>query len=100
MPQLGESGKQEYYKIAKNVLLAGVDHLIVIGEAEIIGRRAAQLGMDKRRIQFCRTGEDVAHALEPYVNERNLILFKFPYKYRLAAFPSFRQLMKDLLGYS
>ena len=100
MPQLGESGQQEYDKIAEKVIRAEVDWLIVIGEAERVGKRAAELGLNPRRIRFCQSGYDVAHALKPFLNENHLILYKFPYKYRLSAFHTFRQLMKDTLGYA
>ncbi|RKD24587.1 hypothetical protein BEP19_09425 [Ammoniphilus oxalaticus] len=100
MPQLGTEGQREYDKIAQRVMEVGVDHLIVIGEANRIGQRVTELGMDPNRIDYCRSGHEVAQALTPFLNDQHLILYKFPYKYRLAAFAPFRQLMKETLGYS
>ncbi|GAA4719981.1 UDP-N-acetylmuramoyl-tripeptide--D-alanyl-D-alanine ligase [Brevibacillus fulvus] len=98
MPQLGEQAKGEYDRMAKVVMETGVDHLIVIGEAERIGRKAIQLGMNPRRIRYCKTGDDVYRALQPVLGRHSLVLCKFPYKYRLYKYPSFRKLRKWLIG--
>lgn len=97
MPQLGDNAKDEYDKIAQRVVETNVDLLVVIGEAERIGRRAIQGGMDKRRVRFCKTAKDVYYALNPIVNKQALVLFKFPFKYRLSKIPSYQKLMKIMI---
>jgi UDP-N-acetylmuramoyl-tripeptide--D-alanyl-D-alanine ligase len=96
MPQLGENGTEEYDSMAEKVLGEGVDQLVVIGEAQRIGRKAIQLGMNKQRVHFCESGEEVYQALRPFLDPGSLILFKFPYKYRMFKMGSFRKLMNGM----
>ncbi len=98
MPRLGANGKDEYLKIGERVVKAGIDLLIVIGkEAEAIGKRAAEAGIEKKYIYYCNTGYEVFSALSTTVDINTLVLFKFPYKCRLSKIPSFRYLMKKMI---
>ncbi|MGO0062634.1 Mur ligase family protein [Brevibacillus fluminis] len=94
MPQLGDNAKNEYDKIADKVIATGVDMLVVIGEAHRIGKRAIKLGMAKDRVKFCKTAKEVFYAMRPFLNAKPLILFKFPFKYRLSKIPAFKKLMR------
>ncbi|UNC92232.1 glutamate ligase domain-containing protein [Candidatus Contubernalis alkaliaceticus] len=97
MPQLGEKGKKEYSLIGESVVKASVDLLVTIGdEAKNIEDRAVELGMNKIKVINCSTGKEVYDVLKPLLNKNTLVLFKFPYKYRLSKFPSFKQLIKDI----
>lgn len=94
MPQLGKNALSEYDRIGTIAVKANLDQLILIGEAKRIGIRAARLGMDRRRIHFCNTGKEVYYTLLPYLDANTMVLFKFPYKYRLHKYPSFQRLMQ------
>lgn len=97
MPQLGESGKGEYNKIGEHVVKTGVNILITIGdETKDIGTRALELGMSKNQVYSCHTGDQLYNLLQPHLNSDSIVLFKFPYKYRLRKLPSFRR-FKNLI---
>lgn len=97
MPQLGATAKNEYDKIAHKVIETGLDVLVVIGEADRIGKRAIQLGMDKSRVKFCQTAKEVFFAMRPFLDAQTLVLFKFPFKYRLSKIPAFQKLMRVMV---
>ncbi len=97
MPQLGENGIKEYSALGESVVKAGVDLLVTIGDETIdIQTRAVEMGMDKNMVINCNTGNEVYDVLKPLLDKNAIVLFKFPYKYRLSKIPSFQQLIKDI----
>ena len=62
MPQLGEGqyAIDEYRKLGEKVVESDIDRLVVVGkEAEPIGIRALELGMDRSKVYFCETGKEI-----------------------------------------
>lgn len=95
MPRLGAAGKQEYYRIGEKLAKAGIDFIITIGDdAGKIGRKCIAGGMDKNRVFFCSSAAELYMTLVPLAGQDTLILFKFPYKYRLSKDPSFVEFMR------
>lgn len=98
MPRLGEEGQREYWKIGKMVAEMGVDKLIVIGEEAVgVKIKALKEGMNGKDVYFCTTGDELFNILKPLLNSDSLVLFKFPYKYRLSRVPSFVKFMKSVI---
>lgn len=98
MPQLGKNGIDEYEKVGEKVAEIGIDILILIGkETKRIGIKALEMGMDKKQIYLCHSAREVYYTLRSVINQETLVLLKFPYKYRLSYYPSFRKLMKLIL---
>lgn len=97
MPQLGTAGFSEYDRIGESVVQTGVDFLIIIGnEAKRIGVKALERGLKTAQVRFCQDGADLYKALNPHLNNNSLILFKFPYKYRLRKMASFRAFLNKI----
>ncbi|BAU27853.1 UDP-N-acetylmuramoyl-tripeptide--D-alanyl-D-alanine ligase [Aneurinibacillus soli] len=94
MPQLGDNAKDEYDNMAYHVKAAAVDHVIVIGEARLIGQKAEKLGVSKKRISYCETAEEVQQAVTPFLKKNSLVLLKFPYKFRLSKDHAFQKFMQ------
>jgi UDP-N-acetylmuramoyl-tripeptide--D-alanyl-D-alanine ligase len=98
MPQLGEGqyANQEYAKLGKKAVETNVDLLIVAGdEAKEIGRRAVELGMNKNKVHFCETGTEIYEILQPYLNEKAVLLLKITH--RVMKRPSFTELRNKLI---
>lgn len=98
MPQLGEGqyAKQEYAKLGEKAVETNVDLLIIAGdEAKEIGRRALELGMDKNKVHFCETGTEIYEILQPYLNEKAVLLLKITH--RVMKKPSFTELKNKLI---
>lgn len=94
MPRLGAAGNLEYYRIGEKVAKAGIDFIITIGDdARKIGRKCITTGMDKNKVFFCTSAAELYQALLPLTGQDTVILFKFPYKYRLSKDPSFVEFM-------
>lgn len=83
MPQLGkeEYATHEYEKLGEKVVETGVDLLIIAGEEAIeIGRKALELGMDKNKVHFCKSGTEIYEVLQPYITEQAMILLKITHR--------------------
>lgn len=90
MPRLGAAGKMEYSKVGVEAAAAGIDYIITIGEdAREIGLTAIKQGVDKSRVFFCMSADELYRTLLPLTGRNSLILFKIPYKYRLSKDPSY-----------
>lgn len=97
MPQLGVTGYDEYSKIGEKVIEAGIGVIITIGdEAKQIGIEALQNGFDKNNVYFCKNATDLYEVLNTLLDKDTLVLFKFPYKYRLSKDASFKKFMKKI----
>ncbi|MHB8172446.1 MAG: UDP-N-acetylmuramoyl-tripeptide--D-alanyl-D-alanine ligase [Thermincolia bacterium] len=97
MPQLGEQARNQYNKIGEKVAESGVDILITLGDdAKQISNTALEKGFAKNKVYNCHTANEIFAILQKLMDRNTLVLFKFPYKYRLSKDPFFRKLMKDL----
>lgn len=97
MPQLGKAGFDEYDRIGEKVAKSQIDFLITIGaEAERIRLKSIENGFPVQKTCNCKNGADLYKALTPYLDKNHLILFKFPYKYRLSKFASFKYFMAKM----
>lgn len=98
MPQLGEGvyAEQEYGKIGEKAVEYDLDLLFVVGkEAEKIGQRALEKGMDKNKVFFCETGAEIFKILKPYLNDQTIVLLKITH--RVMKRPSFKALKRELI---
>lgn len=99
MPQLGTAGHREYERIGEIAAGVGMDLLITVGdEAKTIGIKALKAGLSKRKVLFCRSAEQLYEILSPLTGPNTLLLFKFPYKYRLSKYPSYREFMTKIFA--
>ncbi len=97
MPQLGASAMDEYRKIGDKVVSTGVDVLITLGEeAKQIGDSALARGFAKDKLFNCHTAAELFNVVERIADKHTLMLFKFPYKYRLSKDPSYRKFIVDI----
>lgn len=83
MPQLGDGdyAKQEYAKMGERVIEAQVDLLIVVGdEAQEIGRKALELGMEPDKVYYSNSGTEIFNILQPHLNEESIVLLKIPHR--------------------
>lgn len=99
MPQLGESeyAKQQYAKIGEKVVETKVDLLFVVNdEAQEIGRKALELGMNPSKVYFCDTEAKIHKILKPYLNKDSIILLKIPH--RVMVQDSFRKLKQKIMA--
>lgn len=101
MPQLGAAGNKEYHRIGEMAAAAGIDYLLTIGEAAAqIGQKAIETGFDRSKVFFCNSAAELHSALLPLTGQGAVILFKFPYKYRLSKDPSYREFMNSMIAES
>lgn len=93
MLDLGLHSREEHLAVGKEVVRAGVDHLITVGEnAALIGRTAALEGMNPRRITNTRGYNEAAAELEKVMNRGDVVLFKGSRWFRL------ERIAKELVG--
>jgi UDP-N-acetylmuramoyl-tripeptide--D-alanyl-D-alanine ligase len=79
MPALGTGkyAQEQFAKMGRKVVEAGVDMLIIIGDIpKEIGRTAIRLGMDKNNVFYAKDQMDVDSYLRPYLDKNTIILFK------------------------
>ena len=77
MLDLGLHSSEEHRAVGKDVVRAGVDHLITVGDnATLIGQAAAAAGMSRKRITETRSYTEAAAELEKIVNRGDVVLFK------------------------
>lgn len=99
MPQLGEDdyAKEEYARIGEKVVETKVDLLVVVGEqAQEIGIRALELGMDKRKVHFSNDGKEIAKIIRPFLKKDGIVLLKIPH--RMMVESSFVELKNNLIS--
>jgi alanine racemase len=93
MLDLGLHSREEHLAMGKEVVKAGVDHLITVGEnAALIGGAAAREGMNPRRITNTRGYNEAAQELEKIMNRGDVVLFKGSRWFRL------ERIAKELVG--
>lgn len=98
MPQLGEGpyADDQYNKMGEKAVEANLNLLIVVGEkAERIGKKALELGMDTKKVHFCETGTEVFQTLQPFLNDKAIILLKVTH--RVMTRPSFQEMKNKLI---
>lgn len=98
MPQLGDGpyAIQLYEEMGMQAARINVDLLVVVGEqAQRIVDGAINSGMDKCKIHYCETGDEVYEAIKPYLNEKTLFLLKITH--RVMQRPSFQRLRRKLI---
>jgi alanine racemase len=84
MLDLGLHSQEEHQAVGTHVVKAGVDQLITVGaNAELIGRAAAQKGMDPQRIVNTAGYNEAAAELEKVMNRGDVVLFKGSRWFRL-----------------
>lgn len=99
MPQLGEAGKKEYDRIGKKVAQLNVDYLVLIGEEpRQIGISAINFGFDKSKVFYCSSADQLYNVLLPLTGPDVVILFKFPYKFRLSKDPTYIEFMNKIFN--
>jgi len=77
MLDLGLHSSEEHRAVGKDVVRAGVDHLITVGDnATLIGQAATAEGMSLKRITDTRSYNEAAAELEKIVNRGDVVLFK------------------------
>ena len=77
MLDLGPYSSEEHLTVGKDVVRAEVDHLITVGEnAALIGRAAAQEGMNPGRIVNTQSYNEAAQELEKIMTSGDVVLFK------------------------
>lgn len=77
MLDLGLHSSEEHLAVGKDVVRAGVDHLITVGDnATLIGQAAEAEGMSRKRITETRSYNEAAAELEKIVNRGDVVLFK------------------------
>lgn len=79
MPNLGTGkyAEEQYAKMGKKVVEAGVDILVIIGnDPKDIGRTAVKLGMDENNVFYAKDQNDVDTYISPYMEKDTIILFK------------------------
>jgi alanine racemase len=93
MLDLGLHSREEHLAVGKEVVKAGVDHLITVGEnAALIGQSAALEGMNPKRITSTRSYNEAAEELERIMNRGDVVLFKGSRWFRL------ERIAKELVG--
>jgi alanine racemase len=93
MLDLGLHSREEHLAVGKEVVRAEVDHLITVGEtAALIGRAAAQEGMNSRLITNTRSYSEAAAELDKIMNRGDVVLFKGARWFRL------ERIAKELVG--
>lgn len=98
MPQLGEGhfANEQYSIMGEKAVETDVDLLIVVGkEAEKIGLRALELGMDRKKVHFCESGTEIYDIVKPYLKEDTVIYLKITY--RVMKQPSFKEMKAKLI---
>jgi UDP-N-acetylmuramoyl-tripeptide--D-alanyl-D-alanine ligase len=99
MPQLGNLAIKECHKVASRISDLNLYSLILIGEqASEIGKKAIDLGFHKGRVFFCQSGSELYETLLPMLDKNTLVLFKFPYHYRLRLEKDFCTFMTRILS--
>lgn len=99
MPQLGNLGIKEYHNVASRISKLNLYSLILIGDqAAEIGKKAIELGLDKSKVYFCQSGSEVYETLLPMLDKNTLVLFKFPYHYRLGLQKDFNVFMSRIFS--
>ena len=99
MPQLGAAGKHEYARMGEISAKIGINFLVIVGEeAGQIGRKAIETGFDSKKVFFCSTADELYHTLDRITKRSSMVLFKFPYKYRLSKDASYREFMKKVFS--
>jgi alanine racemase len=93
MLDLGLHSREEHLAVGKEVVRAGVDHLITVGEnAALIGLTAVQEGMNSRLITNTRSYSEAAAELDKIMNRGDVVLFKGSRWFRL------ERIAKELVG--
>jgi alanine racemase len=93
MLDLGLHSREEHLAVGKDVVRAGVDHLITVGEnAWLIGQAAALEGMSHKRITETRSYNEAAAELDKIMNRGDVVLFKGSRWFRL------ERIAKELVG--
>lgn len=98
MPQLGDGffAEQEYSKMGEKVVEAQVDILIVVGEeAQEVGRKALEMGMDQSKVFFSNNPIEIYQILQPYLNQDSIILLKIPH--RVMVLDTFKELKEKII---
>lgn len=98
MPQLGDSqfAVDEYRRMGEISVEAKVDLLFVVGEeAEPIGKRALELGMEKNKVYFCENGMEIYDILQDQLNKDTILFLKITH--RVMRQPSFIELKNKLI---
>lgn len=84
MLDLGLHSREEHLAVGKDVVRAGVDHLITVGEnASLIGQAAGLEGMNPKRIANTRSYNEAASELDKILNRGDVVLFKGSRWFRL-----------------
>ncbi len=93
MLDLGLHSREEHLDVGKDVLRAGADYLITVGEnSALIGEAAAREGMSPMRIVNTATYREAAGELEKIMNRGDVVLFKGSRWFRL------ERIAKELVG--
>lgn len=98
MPQLGDGdyAQGEYAKLGEQVVAAQVDLLIVVSdEAQEIGKKAIELGMDPSKVYFCNTPLEIYQIIKPVLNGDSVVLLKIPH--RVMVQESFKELKAKII---
>jgi Alr-MurF fusion protein len=93
MLDLGLYSREEHFAVGKDVVRTEVDYLITVGEnGALIGRAAAEEGMNSRRIVNTQSYREAAAELEKIMNRGDVVLFKGSRWFRL------ERIAKELVG--
>ncbi len=93
MLDLGLYSREEHLAVGKDVVRTEVDYLITVGEnGALIGRAAAEEGMNSRRIVNTQSYREAAAELEKIMNRGDVVLFKGSRWFRL------ERIAKELVG--
>jgi Alr-MurF fusion protein len=93
MLDLGLHSTEEHLAVGREVVRAGVDHLITVGEnAALIGSAAAAEGMPTGRITNTTGNKEAGTELEKIMNRGDVVLFKGSRWFRL------ERIAKELVG--
>ncbi|MGZ3635566.1 MAG: alanine racemase, partial [Syntrophales bacterium] len=93
MLDLGPYSSEEHLAVGKDVVRAEVDHLITVGEnAALIGRAAAEEGMNAKRIVNTHSYNEAAQELEKIMTSGDVVLFKGSRWFRL------ERIARELVG--
>ncbi|MFC7687583.1 UDP-N-acetylmuramoyl-tripeptide--D-alanyl-D-alanine ligase [Ureibacillus sp. GCM10028918] len=98
MPQLGDGlfAQQQYAKMGEKAVEAQVDILVVVGdEAQEIGRKALEMGMDQSKVYFSNNPKEIYQILHPYLNQDSIILLKIPH--RVMVLDTFKELKEKII---
>jgi UDP-N-acetylmuramoyl-tripeptide--D-alanyl-D-alanine ligase len=73
----GSIAQNQYSEMGKEVVEAGVDFLVIIGQKPVeIGLSALAHGMNKDKVIFINSGNEVLNTVKPFLNENTIVLLK------------------------